>query len=434
MSQAPTKAKFFQFGEEIVGAEPSWYQHFKSPYYNAHHRKFREVVRAFVEKELKPHVDQWEEDCVTSGKEVPYREIIAKAYKAGVYSPMWPAELGGTPPEGGWNAFQDLILHDELTRCRAGGVTSIFGIPTMGLPPLLKSNNPIALQAAGEIIRGEKVVALAISEPYAGSDVANIRATAKKEGDYYILNGEKKWITLGYFADYYTVAARTGGPGHKGLSLFLVDRKWKGVRAQRMKLQGGWTAGTAMIFFEDVKVPAKYLLGEEGTGFKQIMYNFNHERWVIAVSCCRGARSLLTECMKYAAQRKTFGKRLIEHQVIRQKLADMAMRVEAGQALLEHLTYQMDQGLPEAYLGGATAMAKVFTTRTLEICVREASQLFGGASYVRGGVGMHIERAGRELRYSTIPGGSDEILADLSVRQSMALTQKALAEGLDAKL
>ena len=232
--------------------------------------------------------------------------------------------------------------------------------------------------------------------------MANIRATAKKEGDHYILNGEKKWISAGFYADYFTVLAR------------------------RMKLSGSWCAGTSMVLFEDVKVPADRMIGKEGTGFKQIMFNFNHERWLIAVSTIRRSRMLLAECLKYASKRKTFGKTLLEHQVIRQKLADMAMRIEACHAMIESVTYQMQQGLPNEKIGGTCAMLKVFATRTFELCVRESGQIFGCASYVRGGTGTIVERLGREVRSLPIPGGSDEILADLAIRQAMGLTRKVL--------
>ena len=415
----------FQFGTELVFAEPSWYQFFDSPYYTEKHRKWREQIRRFVDAELRPHAATWEENYITKGEEMPL-DFIAKAYQAGIYSPMWPAKYGGTPPEGGWDAFMDLIWCDEMARSGCSGVGSVFSIPTMALPLLMQSKNEFAItRVAPDVLRGTKMIALAVSEPYAGSDVANIRATAAKQPDgSYILNGEKKWITLGIWADYFIVAARTGEAGHKGLSIFLVEKTWPGVRTQRMKLMGHWCSGTAMVFFENVKVPATHLLGPENKGFKLIMFNFNHERFCIAVQSNRGSRELLSMSMAYAQKRKTFGKTLIQHQVIRQKLADMSMRVESTHALIENVTYQMQQGAPAEKLGGISALLKVLATRTLEFCVREASQIFGGSSFVRGGVGAGVERAARDLRGAAVPGGSDEILADLAIRQAMVLTMR----------
>ena len=422
----------FDFGEPVVFSEPSWYQFFESPYYAPKHAAYRAKVRAFVEKELAPYVSEWEERHIENPNtfEMPIRDFVAKAYRAGVYAPQWPVEFGGTPPEGGWDAFMDLVWIDEIGRAQSAGVKSAFSIITMALPLLLQfGKQSVVRETARSIVTGDKIIALCISEPSAGSDVANLRATAERTKGGWILNGQKKWITLGIFADYYVVAARTGGAGRKGLSLFLVDRASKGLVARRMKLQGHWLSGTALIAFDNVFVPEDRLIGEEHGGFKAIMHNFNHERYLIAVQANRGSRDLLHESMTYAARRKTFGKTLLEHQVIRQKLADMAMRVESVHALIESVTFQVQKGVSNAKLGGTMALLKVMATRTLELCVREASQIFGGASFVRSGIGERVERAGRDLRGAVIPGGSDEILADLAVRQALQITARARMEG-----
>jgi len=206
-----------------------------------------------------------------------------------------------------------------------------------------------------------------------------------------------------------------------------VDRKTPGITVRRMKLQGGWLAGTSMVLFDNVRVPAKNMIGQENAGFKMIVHNFNHERYVIAVQANRFSRILLEDSLKYASQRKTFGKTLLEHQVIRQKLADMAMRIEGVHAHIENITYQMNKGLPDELLGGSMALLKVFATRTLEVCTREAAQIFGGAAYVRGGIGVRVERGAREVRGVAVPGGSDEILADFAIRQAMLITARARA-------
>lgn len=194
-------------------------------------------------------------------------------------------------------------------------------------------------------LTGEKVICLAITEPYGGSDVANLRTEAKKTpcGKYYIVNGEKKWITNGVFADFFTVAVRTGGPGQGGISLLLLERGMPGITTRQMKCSGVWPSGTTYITFEDVKVPVENLIGEENQGFKYIMYNFNWERYGAVVQAARFSRVCFEEALKYAFKRKTFGKRLVDHPVIRLKLAHMARQIEATYAwvcncmLMSHL-------------------------------------------------------------------------------------------------
>ncbi len=180
-------------------------------------------------------------------------------------------------------------------------------------------------------LKGEKVICLAVTEPSGGSDVANIRSTAvlSPDGQHYILNGEKKWITNGVFADFFTVAARTGGRGMGGISLFLVERTFPGITTRQMQCSGVWSSGTTYITFEDVRVPVQNRIGKENEGFRYVMYNFNHERWMLIIECIRFSRDCLEDAMAYAMKRETFGKKLIEHPVIRLKLAHMARQVIA---------------------------------------------------------------------------------------------------------
>ena len=268
-------------------------------------------------------------------------------------------------------------------------------------------------------------------------------------GKFYVVNGEKKWITNGVFADYFTVAVRTGGPGMGGLSLLLLERGMAGLETKQMKCMGVWPSGTTYITMEDVRVPVENLIGEENGGFRIIMNNFNHERWALCVQASRFARVCLEESFKYALKRKTFGKPLMEHPVIRWKIAEMARQVEATHAQLENLTYQMctmSKKQANEVLAGPIALMKAQTTKTFEYCARcarrargatyhaadgrrlrrqreggpqgsgcarrrsqrgarcaasrrrEAAQIFGGASYVRGGQGEKVERLYREAR------------------------------------
>lgn len=199
--------------------------------------------------------------------------------------------------------------------------------------------------------------------------------------------------------------------------MVLVERNTPGVSVRRMKLQGNWVAGTGVVTFENVKVPVTNLLGKEGQGFKIIARNLNHERLTIAVQAIRQSRLCLEDAIAFARARKTFGKRLIEHEVIRHKIAEMARLVESSWAMAESLAYSLDKSSDEA-VAGPMALFKVMTSKTFELCAREASQILGGASYTREGKGQRIERLYREVRSYAIPGGSEEILMTFAMRQS----------------
>ena len=246
--------------------------------------------------------------------------------------------------------------------------------------------------------------------------------TNDKKRSTYVVDGEKKWITNGVWADYFTVAVRTGGPGMGGISLLLIEKTMPGVICRRMDCMGVWASGTSFITFENVKVPVGNLIGAENQGFKYVMHNFNHERWGFVVQANRFARVCYEEAFKYAHRRRTFGKKLVEHPVIRAKLADMVRQIDATHHQMENITYQMctlpkDQSAKA--LAGITALAKVQSTKVFEYCAREAAQIFGGASYVRGGQGEKVERLYRDVRAYAIPGGSEEIMMDLGIRQAM---------------
>jgi alkylation response protein AidB-like acyl-CoA dehydrogenase len=416
------------FGELVPMGDPTWYQAWNSPFYNETHIKFRAAIRAFVEKELMPFCHEWDE-----AKSLP-KDLAKKCFEAGwlpaVAGLPWSTEYAGTNIIGGvkpeeYDVFHELILVDEISRCGSGGVVwALFGGLGIGMPPVTKFGSKFLRDKTRKCLTGEQVICLAITEPYAGSDVANIKTEAKKtpDGQHYIVNGEKKWITNGVFADFFTVAVRTGGPGMEGISLMLIEKTMPGVTTRQMNCTGVWPSGTTYITFDDVKVPVENLIGKENRGFKYIMANFNHERWGIVVQATRFARICYEEAFKYAHKRKAFGKRLIDQPVIRNKLAHMSRHIEATHAWLEMLTYQMKtMSYEEASikLGGSTALLKAQSTQTFELCAREASQIFGGLAYTRGGQGEKVERLSREVRAYSIPGGSEEIMLDLSVRQSM---------------
>jgi acyl-CoA dehydrogenase len=376
-----------------------------SPYYTPEHEAFRDVMRRFVAKEITPYADQWDE-----AEEFP-RELYKKASQIGMLQLGFPEEYGGLPTDG----FFRIILSEELAQAGSGGVSASLMSHTIGSPPIARlGSEAMKRRVLPQVLSGEKISALAITEPSGGSDVANLRTTARREGDHYIVNGQKMFITSGVRADYYTVAVRTGGPGMGGVSLLLIERDTPGFSRNKLRKMGWWASDTAQLFFDNCKVPVENLIGEENAGFIGIMLNFNSERLGMAAGSYGFAKVCLEEAIAYARERETFGRPLIKNQVIRHKLVDMAMRVNAVKAYLESLTWRVEQGeRPVAEI----CMLKVLATTTLEYVANEAMQVLGGAGYLRGG---KVERIYRETKVMSIGGGSIEIMKDLAARQ-MAL-------------
>ncbi|CAC9892196.1 unnamed protein product [Aureobasidium pullulans] len=415
-----------QFGDMIPGGDPNWYQSYHSPYFNQSHADLRAEVREWMENEIMPNITEWDE-----ARKVPdsvYKAMGERGYLAGLMGVHYPKDLTDkrvkcVAPEK-WDLFHEMLITDEISRAGSGGfVWNLIGGFGIGAPPVLKyGKKELVQRIMPEILSGDKRICLAITEPDAGSDVANLTCEAKlsEDGKHYIVNGEKKWITNGIWSDYFTTAVRTGGEGMNGVSVLLIERSFGGVSTRKMDCQGVWSSGTTYVTFEDVKVPVENLVGKENQGFKVLMTNFKQ--------CLRFSRVCYEESMKYAHKRRTFGKKLIEHPVIRLKLAHMFRQIEASYSWMENLIYQCQQmNEVEAMLklGGAIAGLKAQATTTFEFCAREASQIFGGLSYSRGGQGAKVERLYRDVRAYAIPGGSEEIMLDLSIRQSLRV-HKAL--------
>ena len=374
----------------------------KSPFYTADHIAFRDTVRRFVEREIEPYAHSWDE-----AGEFP-RALYEKAAQIGLLGLGFPEEYGGTETD----RFMWIIAVQELARAGAGGVSAGLNSHSIGAPPIARAGSAeLKARVLPEILSGKKISALAITEPSGGSDVANLRTVARRDGDCYVVNGEKTFITSGMRADYITTAVRTGGPGAGGVSLLLIEGATPGLTRTPLKKMGWWASDTATLHFDNCRVRAGNLLGEEGAGFKLIMQNFNNERLTMAAGCTAAARVCLDEAIEYAKQRQTFGKPLAQHQVIRHKLVDMAQRVAASQAMLEMLAWRLDQGEnPVAEI----CMLKNQATQTMAFCASEAVQIFGGAGYMRG---LKVERIYREVKVNAIGGGSEEIMKDLASRQ-----------------
>ena len=374
----------------------------KSLYYDESHEAFRDTVRRFVEKEISPFVDEWDE---AGG--FP-RELYKKAADVGILGLGYPEEYGGSPCD----QFHRIVLSQELARSGAGGVSASLMSHTIGSPPIL-AVGPRAMKerVLPQVLSGEKISALAITEPSGGSDVAQLKTTARREGDHYIVNGSKMFITSGVRADFYTVAVRTGGPGASGVSLLLIERGMEGFTQQPLRKMGWWASDTAQLFFDDVKVPVENLIGEENKGFRYVMLNFNSERLGMAASCTAYSRVCLEESIAWARERKVFGGRLADQQVVRHKIVDMAMKVNATQAWLEQLAWRVQQGESPA---AEIAMLKNQATQTMAFCASEGVQIHGGQGFMRG---TKVERIYREVKVNAIGGGAEEIMKDLAARQ-----------------
>lgn len=408
-------------------AEPLWLTPaYKSPYYNESHRSLQKAIRIFTETVIMPEAQAREAD----GKYIS-QDLVEKMAKAGVlHMRLGPGKhlhgvnlLDGAVKGDEFDYFHDLIMSQEGIRSNARGFQdgTLAGM-VIGLPCIMNfmKDQVRRKKIMDEVLSGQKYICLAITEAFAGSDVAGLRCTATKtpDGKHYIVNGTKKWITNGVFSDYFVTGCKTD----KGLSVLLIERG-EGVETKPIKTSYSPTAGTTYITFDNVKVPAENLLGEENKGIYVILSNFNHERWTMACASIRQCRTIVEECLKWSHQRLVFGKRLIDQPVIRQKLAKMIALVESNQSWLETITYQMcnmpykDQA---KHLGGPIGLLKMSITRAAHEIADESMQIWGGRGLTQSGMGKNIEMFHRTYKFDAILGGSEEVLADLGVRQAMA--------------
>jgi acyl-CoA dehydrogenase len=374
----------------------------QSPFYDEGHRAFRDAMRRFVEREIAPHVDAWDE------AETFPRELYKKAAAVGLLGLGFPEEYGGVASD----RFHAIIATQELARAGAGGLSASLLSHTIGCPPIARLGHAeMKERVLRPVLAGDKISALAITEPDGGSDVANIRTTARRTNDGYVVSGAKMFITSGMRADFYTVAVRTGGKGQSGISLLLIEKGTPGFTQTPLKKMGWWMSDTAALHFDECRVPVENLIGEENQGFRGIMLNFNAERLGMAAGANGFSQVCLDEAIAWARQRQAFGRRLIDNQAIRHKLVDMAMRINATQAYLETLAWRVQQGEnPVAEI----CMLKNQATRTMAFCASEAVQIHGGMGFMRG---MKVERIYREVKVNAIGGGAEEIMKDLAARQ-----------------
>ncbi|MDN6876203.1 acyl-CoA dehydrogenase family protein [Pseudomonas citronellolis] len=373
-------------------------------YFDDSHRLVRDSVRRFVEREILPHIADWEE-----AEEFP-RELYRKAGEAGVLGIGYPEAYGGSH-EG--DLFAKLAASEELMRSGSGGLVAGLGSLDIGLPPLLKwGRAELRERIVPQVLAGEKIMALAVTEPSGGSDVASLKTRAVRDGDHYRVTGSKTFITSGVRADYYTVAVRTGGEGYGGVSLLLVEKGTPGFTVGRkLKKMGWWASDTAELFFDDCKVPVEHLIGMENMGFACIMANFQSERLALATMANMTAQLALEEALKWSAEREAFGKPIGKFQVLKHRLAEMATQVEVSREFTYRQAAKMAVGQSVVK---EISMAKNFATDVADRVVYDAVQLLGGMGYMRESL---VERLYRDNRILSIGGGTREIMNEIIAKQ-----------------
>jgi acyl-CoA dehydrogenase len=373
-------------------------------YFDPSHQMVRDSVRRFVEREILRDIDAWEE-----AENFP-RELYLKAGAAGILGIGFPEALGGSH-EG--DLFAKIAASEELMRCGSGGLVAGLGSLDIGLPPIVKWARPeVRDRVVPQVLSGEKISALAVTEPGGGSDVANLQTRAIRDGDHYRVSGSKTFITSGVRADYYTVAVRTGAPGFSGISLLLIEKGTPGFTVGRqLKKMGWWASDTAELFFDDCRVPVGNLIGAENMGFACIMGNFQSERLALALMANMTAQLALEESLKWAKEREAFGKPIGKFQVIKHRLAEMATALEVSREFTYRQAAKMAAGQSVIK---EISMAKNFATDTSDRITTEAVQILGGLGYMRESL---VERLYRDNRILSIGGGTREVMNEIISKQ-----------------
>ena len=374
-------------------------------YFTAEHCAFRDTVRRFVRTEMSPHVDAWE-----AANGFP-RALYRKCGALGLLGLGHDEEYGGSPHA---DIFYLLILAEELViGARCGGLAATLMTTYIATPPIRTLGTPEQKRRfLPKVIGGEWVAALGITEPSAGSDVAAIRTRALRDGDFYVVNGTKTFITCGTEADYVTTAVRTGDAGHAGISLLVIPTDTPGFSVARKLDKMGWRCSdTAELALQDCRVPLSNLLGGENQGFKAIMGNFQTERLMLATMAAASAELALQEAISYARTRQAFGGPLTDKQVIRHDLATMATRVDVAREYVRRVAYRFQHGED---CTAEVSMAKNIAYDTAQAVIDDAVQIHGGTGFMTGTV---VERLYRDNRVLGIGGGTREIMNEIIARK-----------------
>jgi citronellyl-CoA dehydrogenase len=364
------------------------------------HDLFRRTLRDYAEKELAPHALEWDEAGIFP------REVFTGMAEIGALGINYPEEVGGSAGD----YWYVVVLAEELVRSRNAGVNMGLLVQSQMATPIINEIGTPEQKKEFLIpaLAGEKIAALGISEPDAGSDVAAIKTTARRVGDDYLINGAKMWITNGTRADFITLAVRTGGPGYGGISLVTFPTDVQGYSvSKKLSKVGNLASDTALLFFEDCKIPARYLLGEENQGFYHIMTNFQGERLVAAIGAVSGMQQLVDESLRYGNERSAFGKPLSKYQVWRHKFVEHLTAIEAARWLTYRACDLYDRR--EAAVK-EISMAKLFAGDLMQKVVYDCQQFHGGMGYV---VETPVARAFRDARLLTIGGGTSEIMKEI---------------------
>jgi len=369
-------------------------------YFTEEHDAFRESFREFLQREVVPHIDKWEKDGKIE------RFIWEKFGEMGYFGLHYPEKYGGLELD----LFYTIIFLEELQKINSGGFAAAMWAHTyLAMTHVLKEGNEaIRKKYLVPSITGEKIGCLCISEPFGGSDVAGMRTTAIKEGDSYIINGSKTFITNGLLSDYLVVAAKTSPElSHKGMSIFIMDRDTPGISSTKLDKLGWRASDTAEIAFDNVKVSAKNLMGEENKGFSYIMQHFALERLVMGVNAHARAEYALDYAIEYMGERIAFGKKLNDFQVLRHKVAEMASEVEMCKTFNYNIAYRLNN---DEYVVKEASMSKLNSTRIADKVIYECLQLLGGYGYMED---YPMARLFRDSRLGPIGGGTSEILCEI---------------------
>jgi acyl-CoA dehydrogenase len=375
--------------------------HGRSAYFGEEHELLRAQIRRFVNEEIKPHALQWEQDGM-----VP-REVLRRMGELGFLGIRYPAQYGGS----GMDTLATVVLAEELGRSTFSGVAITVLVHTDMASVHLQNSGSQAQKdrLMPDVVAGRKIVAVGVTEPGAGSDVKGIRTTARRDGDDYVLNGAKMFITNGVHADLYCIAAITNPemrPSQR-LSMLLVEKGTPGFRVGRALDKHGWrSSDTAELLLEDCRIPAANLLGEEGQGFYAIMRNFQNERIVIGAMAMGEALAAIEITLDWVTQRQTFDAPLWSRQAIRHRLAMLAARVEAGRQLVHHAAWLVTQGIDATK---EVSMVKAYCGELVNEVMYACVQFHGGMGYMRESA---IERMSRDARVQSIGGGTTEVMLE----------------------
>ncbi|HEV2075090.1 MAG TPA: acyl-CoA dehydrogenase family protein [Thermoleophilaceae bacterium] len=364
------------------------------------HDRLRESIGSFVERELAPHAEKWEETTFEDW-------VFPRMGELGFLGLSYPEEYGG---QGG-DYYANIVLAEEMARSNSGGLAMGIAVHTdMATPPIhLFGTEDQKQRYLVPAIRGEKIACLGITEPGAGSDVSGIRTRAVRDGEEYVINGSKTYITNGHRADFIVLVTKTDpDAGYDGFTLFLVDMDSPGVvREKKLEKLGMHASDTALLAFDDVRVPADAVLGEVGKGFYHIMWELQGERMIGAAGCVAGAQRCFDRTLQYATEREAFGRQIGRFQVIRHKFAEMATKIETARQLVYTTAWRFQNG---EYPVREITMSKLYASRIAVEVADECIQIHGGAGYMKE---YGVERVWRDLRLNRIGAGTDEIMLDV---------------------